>query len=111
VDAAEAAVAHDQHMVAGFGSGGNRRDELQDIAMDFGLGAERRERGGRVPPQLRAEAEYAIGAGEAGCEFIFHHSKLHRVRARLDYGNYSRASDLVAQHGKRAETGGSGLVT
>src|ERR1019366_461686 len=51
VNAAEAAVAHDQHMVAGFCSGGNRRDELQDIAMDFGLGAERRERGGRVPPQ------------------------------------------------------------
>src|SRR4051812_13271722 len=59
VDAAEAAVAHNQYMVSRPRFAGDRRDEFSDVVMDFGLRAERGKRRRRIPAEVRAVAIHA----------------------------------------------------
>ena len=54
VDAAEAAIAHDQHVIAGLGSRGDRGDQRVEIIVHDGLRAERRERRGASQPSFAA---------------------------------------------------------
>ena len=54
VDAAETAVAHHEHVIAGARLGGDGADQRIEIVVDDGLRAERGERGATSQPRLAA---------------------------------------------------------
>src|SRR3954469_12852249 len=95
--AAERAVAHDKHMVAGPRSIGNRADERCHVGVGFRLRAQRCKRRARVPSQARRITKDAVGSRKTCREGIFHYAELHRVGARLEHRDDSRTIDLRAQ--------------
>ena len=92
VHAAEAAVGHDQHVVAG--AQRLRRAPRPSCPMslvDRRARAERRQRVRRVPAQVRARSR-TPGRRRRGCSAsaILHRAQLHRVRARLEHRDDAR---------------------
>src|SRR5512139_383743 len=97
VDAAEAAVAHHQHVVAGAGVFHQLDDEFLDLVEHARLGTQRGERLGGVPAEVGAVAVDEVGTREAGGQLRFHDAELHGVGARFQYGEDARLADLAAQ--------------
>jgi len=64
VNAPESAVRHDQHLIARPRFLENSNDELVQVVLHPHARAKRSERRIRVPAQIRAEAEHAVGALE-----------------------------------------------
>jgi hypothetical protein len=72
MDAAEAAVAHHEDMVAGARLGDDRTDERLEIVMDGGLRAKRRQRTRDIPAEVgRGEAIRPVRFGEASRQRVF----------------------------------------
>ena len=97
VDAAEPAVAHDEHMVAGLRRTCDRFGQRRKIVVYLHLSIERRERGGDIPTEIRRIAVNVIRINQAVRQRRFHHAKLHRVRTRFEDSQNARAAHGTAQ--------------
>src|SRR5690349_13302089 len=90
MDAAEPAVTHDEHVIAGASRMGDRRYERIEIVEGEGLVTERRKRLTQIPtervaPRGRAIAEHEVRPGQALRQLRLHHPELHRIRAWLEH--------------------------
>ena len=97
MNAAEAAVAHDQHVIAGTRRACDRVDQLAEIGVHFRFAAEWRQRLGCVPAEIPGVAIDVVGVVQARRQRRFHRPELHRVRARLHDREDARAADGTAQ--------------
>ena len=79
MNAAEVAVAHDEHVIARPCIPCDRFDQRAEIGMDLGLAVERRQRGSDVPAEIGGIAIDTISVAQALRERCLHRSELHRV--------------------------------
>ena len=100
MDTAEAAIGHDQHLVAGPRGANDGGDQRFKVAVAGRPGAKRRERARGVPAQVRAIAIDQIRLGEAGGNRLLHYAEFHGIGAGLQYSENSRLADLASQTGE-----------
>ena len=93
----EAAVAHDQDVVAGFERRQHRLQQYLGIGEHRSPGRERLQGGACIPAEVVGVAVHLIGIGEAAGERSAHHAEFHGVGARLEHGNDALAADAPAQ--------------
>ena len=102
VQAAEAAVAHDEHLIAGLHLGSDARDQALDTALEARTRSQGREGGGQIPVEPRdSEEPRTIGGGECRRELVPVDAKLHGVRARLEHRDDSCIRQARAQTRER----------
>ena len=75
MDAAEAAVAHHQHMVAGARRLRDGLDEFGEVLFGEGALTERRQRFSRVPAEIGRITKNPISIDEAAGQRVFHHTE------------------------------------
>ena len=83
VDAAEAAVAHNQNVVACLGGSGDAVHKIIKLLADVCLAAQGGERGGNVPIHAACVAKHLVGIFQAACKGGGHGAEFHGVGARL----------------------------
>jgi hypothetical protein len=97
VDAAKAAVAHYQHLIASARGASNLRHQAAEILFD----GDRFAQGGKclsdVPAQIAGVAEDQVGISKTARQQILHHPELHGVRAWFKDSQDAAAADLAAQ--------------
>src|SRR5215472_13964950 len=108
VQAAEAAVAHDEHVIARTNAACELAREGGDIARGVAAAAEGREHRTRVPTEICRRVEpYLVRALERRGERVPMHSHAHGVRARLEHRDDARRlADAAAQAVDRGGDGG-----
>ena len=97
--AAEAAVAHNQHMVAALGKRRQIIHETVKIAADMQLAAQRCQSSLHIPIHAAGIAEHRIGRLQAARQRGLHRAKLHGIGTRLQHGHNPRAAHFLPQSG------------
>ncbi len=83
MDAAKAAVAHNQNMVACLGGGGDAVHKIIKLLADVCLAAQWGERAGNVPIYAACVAKHLVGILQAACKSGRHGAEFHGVGARF----------------------------
>jgi len=97
MDTPESAVRHDEHLIAGLRLSDDRPDEPLKIVLDGGAIAQRRERSGGIPAEVRARAKNLVRKLETHGQAILHQTSSHCVGTELEDGQNARASYFVPQ--------------
>ena len=98
MQAAEAAVAHDEHVIAAAHRAGQVARQGIDLATYLAAGAELAGDRLHVPAQIGGRVQpHLVGAGERRRERVAVHPHAHGVRARLEHGDDARRAHAAAQ--------------
>src|SRR5258708_12634150 len=93
----ESAVRHDEYLIAGLRLRDDRPDEPLQIVLDGCAIAQRRERSGGIPAEVRAIAKNLVRMLETHGQAILHQTGSHHLGTQLEDAQNPRASYSVPQ--------------
>ncbi len=98
MQAAEAAVAHDEHVIARVRRARQLARQRVHIGAAVATRSEPRQYRAGVPAEIRRRVQpHLVGAGERAGEGVAMHAHAHGVRARLEHRDDARRADAAAQ--------------